>query len=88
MSETNLDSKSSPPFKGLPSVDRVLHSDLGEHAIARFGQQATVKAIRRVLDRTRAAISDGVATIPTASAVAADVLALLTLVTTELAPGL
>ena len=79
MSETNLDSTSNPPFTRLPSVDRVLQSDPGENAIARFGQQATVKAIRRVLDRTRAAISDGVATVPTASAVAADALALLTL---------
>ncbi len=40
-------------MKRLPSVDRVLQTDLSRMASERFGRAATVEAIRRVLGRMR-----------------------------------
>ena len=77
MSETSLNDKPAPPFAGLPSVDRVLRSELGEHTVSRFGRQAAVKAIRRVLDLARTAVGDGVTQAPCASDVATEALKLL-----------
>lgn len=45
-------------MKRLPSVDRVLQTDLGKVACERFGHAATVEAIRRVLARIRDAGDD------------------------------
>ena len=45
-------------MKRLPSVDRVLQTDLGRIACERFGHAATVEAIRRALARIRDAGDD------------------------------
>ncbi|WP_334149149.1 L-seryl-tRNA(Sec) selenium transferase [Hyphomicrobium sp.] len=45
-------------MKRLPSVDRVLQTDLGKVACERFGHAATVEAIRRALARIRDAGDD------------------------------
>ena len=42
----------------LPSVDRVLQTDLGKVASARFGHAATVEAIRQTLARIRDGAGD------------------------------
>ena len=74
MSNSLINGKPDPAFAGLPSVDRVLRSELGEHTVARFGRQAAVNAIRRVLDLARTAVGDTVAQAPCASDVAAEAL--------------
>ena len=77
MSDLILNGKPNPSFAGLPSVDRVLRSELGEHTVSRFGRQAAVKAIRRVLDLARIAVGDGVAQTPCPADVATEALQFL-----------
>src|SRR5262245_2582298 len=61
----------------LPSVDRVLRTDAGLAATARFGHKATVDAVRRTLTALRAAKLDGSGQPPNAAAVAAEASRLL-----------
>lgn len=61
----------------LPSVERVLRTDLGAIAIARFGHEATVNAVRRVLGEFRQAMESAMVAPPDKQAVAAAALELL-----------
>ncbi|HEX7072713.1 MAG TPA: L-seryl-tRNA(Sec) selenium transferase [Hyphomicrobiaceae bacterium] len=61
----------------LPSVERVLRTDVGAAAIARFGHEATVDAVRRVLDQVRQARGSAIIALPDKRAVAAEALELL-----------
>jgi len=60
-----------------PSVDRVLRTDTGALAVARFGHDATVNAIRKVVAAARRALREGAASKPDATAIAAEALQLL-----------
>jgi L-seryl-tRNA(Ser) seleniumtransferase len=46
-------------LRALPSVDNILKADAATLAVARFGRTAAVKAVRRALDATRAALRAG-----------------------------
>jgi L-seryl-tRNA(Ser) seleniumtransferase len=59
----------TPAFRRLPSVDAVLRSPAGQDALAGFGHEATVAAIRAALDAARAGLRAG-AEPPDAAAVA------------------
>jgi L-seryl-tRNA(Ser) seleniumtransferase len=61
----------------LPSVDRVLRTDAGAVAAARFGHQATVDAIRKTAAVSREAIRDGAASTSDAASIASAALQLL-----------
>jgi L-seryl-tRNA(Ser) seleniumtransferase len=69
----------------LPSVDQALRSDAGRVAAARYGHDASVNAIRRVLAEVRAAVRRAEAALPDGQSVAARALDLLEL---EAAPSL
>ena len=49
------------PFRGLPSVDRVLHESAAAAALDRHGRPATVAAIRDCLSEARDALRSGAA---------------------------
>src|SRR5690606_31325764 len=61
----------------LPSVDQVLRTGVGSVAIARFGREATVNAVRRVLADIRQARVPTRGPLPEKDAVATGVLELL-----------
>lgn len=61
----------------LPSVERVLRTDAGAVAAERFGHEATVGAIRRVIAGLRESIGFTGAHIPKREAIAAEALELL-----------
>lgn len=45
----------------IPSVDEVLRSDGGRHAVARFGHAATLGAVRKAIDDLRSLVRSGAA---------------------------
>jgi L-seryl-tRNA(Ser) seleniumtransferase len=61
----------------LPSVDRVLRTDAGVAATARFGHKATVGAVRRTLSDLRKAVRGGSAAQADAAAIAGEAVRLL-----------
>jgi L-seryl-tRNA(Ser) seleniumtransferase len=62
----------SKPTLELPSVDEILRGAAGEAAVARFGREAVVAAIRSALDRYRQAVrADTSRALPRPEAVAA-----------------
>ena len=61
----------------LPSVDKVLRTDAGGVAVARFGHSAATRAIRRTLAQLRQIARGGTAGVPNAAAVAAEASRLL-----------
>jgi len=65
------------PVARIPSVDQVLRTDTGEAAVSRFGHEATVGAVRRVLDRIRRSMVSAETVPPDKQVVAAEVLDLL-----------
>jgi len=70
------DTLSTPPTR-LPSVEQVLRTDIGAVATERFGHEATVKAVRRVLDDIRRTLGFAGSNLPHKQAVAAEALKLL-----------
>ncbi len=60
-----------------PSVERVLRTDVGAIAIARFGHDATVNAVRLVLGEIRQVIGSAALALPDKQAVATEALELL-----------
>src|ERR1700741_812373 len=60
----------------LPSVDQVLRSETGLVAVARYGHNTAVKAIRQALAQFREQTRNGIAATPDATAVAAAALRL------------
>jgi len=54
----------------LPAVDKVLKTDVGAIAIARFGQAAATDAVRHTLNAIRTAVLDGNSAAPTVEAAA------------------
>src|SRR5215471_11576140 len=65
------------PHTRLPSVDRVLRTDAGVAATARFGHKATVGAVRRTLSDLRKAVRGGSAAQADAAAIAGEAVRLL-----------
>ena len=65
------------PALRLPSVDQVLRTDAGVLAVARFGHDTTVNAIRKVLDSTRQAARPARTAPPDKASVAAQALEVL-----------
>ncbi|MET0193603.1 MAG: L-seryl-tRNA(Sec) selenium transferase [Hyphomicrobiaceae bacterium] len=61
----------------LPSVDQVLRSASGQLAVERFGHEATVSAIRRIIGAIREAKRTRTAGVQDADAIAGDALRLL-----------
>ena len=61
----------------LPSVDQVLRTSTGALAVARFGHEATVGAIRSTVGPLRDALRKGTHTPPDAAAIAAGALQML-----------
>jgi len=70
------DTLSMPPAR-LPSVEQVLRTDVGTVATERFGHEATVKAVRRVLDDIRRTLGFAGTNLPDKQTVAAEALELL-----------
>jgi len=72
--------EASPPVgrSRLPSVDKVLRTDIGATATARFGHEATVNAIRRTLSALRQGVHSASATaVARPAAIATEALRLL-----------
>ena len=63
----------------LPAVDQVLRSASGQVAVARFGHEATVSAIRRIIGAIREAKRPRTAGVPDTEAIAGDAFRLLEL---------
>jgi L-seryl-tRNA(Ser) seleniumtransferase len=62
------------PQQRLPSVDQVLRTSTGTLAVARFGHDATVSAIRSAIAAVRTAVRGGSGAAPDASTIAASAL--------------